>query len=201
MVDLERRLGAAFEDIHQQRMRSLPILHPGLRVAVVGGRCWKGDWIGVLITPWSMNLVMIPGRDSAHLPGAIGSTGVIDLPAGRFDLIASEEAGVGRFAACSLFSPMQEFPDQASALETAELIMTELFDPKGSVCNDSPVRAAEPRAKPQRQHQERTARRTLAQQSAELQAQSLTQPSSQQQVRESRPAISRRDLLRGRLRP
>ncbi len=195
MLDLERKLTAAFEQIHHQRMRGLPILHPGLRVAVVGGRRWQGDWLGILLTPWCMNLVLIPGPDSAQQLGSIGSTGCIDLPAGRFELIASEEAGVGAFAACSLFSPMQDFPDQASALATAEAIMVELFDPQGPVSADfaehaaqSPVKSPvkSPTQSPYQhpdQHPDQTSVRHPAQQPV--------QP---------RPAISRRDLLLGRLR-
>jgi [NiFe] hydrogenase assembly HybE family chaperone len=173
VVELEQRLASAFDQIHQERMRGLPILHPGLRVAVVGGRRWQGDWLGILLTPWCMNLLLIPGPDAVQQPGPIGSTSCIDLPAGRFELIASEEAGVGRFAACSLFSPMQDFADQSSALGTAELIMTELFDPQGPAARQRP----------------------------ELSAQSLAKPPVHQQQLEPRPSISRRDLLRGRLRP
>lgn len=131
MADLERKLAAAFEQIHQQRMLGLPILHPGLRVAVVGGRDWQGEWLGILLTPWCMNLVLIPGPDSEHRPGPVGRKQRIDLPAGQFELIASEEAGIGPFAACSLFSPMHDFADQANALATAESIMLELFESQG----------------------------------------------------------------------
>lgn len=162
MVDLERRLADAFERIHRERMLGLPILHPGLCVAVVGGRCWRGDWIGVLLTPWCMNLVLIPDANSRDRPVAVGSTQCIELPAGRFELIANEEAGVGPFGACSLFSPMHDFADQAGALATAEAIMTQLFEPQGPVGDRSAEHAAEPPAQP-------------------------------------RAAISRRDLLSGRL--
>jgi [NiFe] hydrogenase assembly HybE family chaperone len=136
-ADIEQRLQEAFERIHQQRMLGLPILHPGLRVAVVGGRRLlsdsQADWLGILLTPWCMNLVLIPGPESTRQLGSVGSTRCVDLPAGRFELITSEEASVGRFAACSLFSPMHDFADQASALAMAEAIMTELFEPQGPV--------------------------------------------------------------------
>jgi [NiFe] hydrogenase assembly HybE family chaperone len=59
------RLAAAFERIHRERMAGLPILHPKLRVAAVGGRAWRGHWLGVLVTPWCMNLVLTPLHDTS----------------------------------------------------------------------------------------------------------------------------------------
>jgi [NiFe] hydrogenase assembly HybE family chaperone len=136
------RLTAVFERIHRERMAGLPILHPALSVAVVGAREWRGAWAGVLITPWCMNLVLIPAPGSGFVPGPTGSKQVLELPAGAFELIASEEPDIGPFAACSLFSPMQQFADQAAALATAEAVMQQLFEP------DPPPAAPQPAAAP-----------------------------------------------------
>ncbi|WP_200344817.1 [NiFe]-hydrogenase assembly chaperone HybE [Halochromatium glycolicum] len=155
MASPECQLAAVFEQIHQQRMLGLPILNPALRVAVIGGRRWQDDWVGVLITPWCMNLVLLPGSGSARRPGAVGSTLCIRLPAGTFELIASYEPDIGSFAACSLFSPMQGFADQPSAVAVAETVIAGLFEP---------------------------------------------QPAGARPASENRPGISRRDLLRGKLR-
>ncbi|EXJ15233.1 [NiFe]-hydrogenase assembly chaperone HybE [Imhoffiella purpurea] len=125
--DLSGRLTVAFHRIHETRMRGLPILNPALSVQVVGARAHAGDWLGVLVTPWCMNLVLIPGTDSEVRPGPQGSKLEIDLPGGRCELIASEEAGIGRFAACSIFSPMGGFPDQATAVATAEAVLDGLL--------------------------------------------------------------------------
>jgi len=125
--DLAARLEAAFRRIHDARMRDLPILNPTLSVQVVGARLYAGDWIGVLITPWCMNLVLIPGADSSVRPGGQGSKQEVALPGGRCEFIASEEESIGVFAACSIFSPMGEFPDQASAVATAEAVLDGLF--------------------------------------------------------------------------
>jgi [NiFe] hydrogenase assembly HybE family chaperone len=130
MARPECQLAAAFEQIHQQRMLGLPILNPALRVAVIGGRRWQDDWLGVLITPWCMNLVLLPGPASVRRPGPVGSTLCIRLPAGTFELIASHEPDIGPFAACSLFSPMQGFADQPSAVAVAETVIAGLFEPQ-----------------------------------------------------------------------
>lgn len=120
---------ATFERIHAERMAGLPILHPGLAVAVVGARDWQGDWLGVLVTPWCMNLLLVPAPGSARTPGLLGTKQVLELPAGAFELTASVEDAIGPFAACPLFSPMDDFADQAGAVATAESIMAALFEP------------------------------------------------------------------------
>ena len=125
-----RLLADSFTRVHRERMAGLPILHPGLSVAVVGGRAWQGDWLGVLVTPWCMNLVLVPGPGSNNRPGPFGSKLQLELPAGGFEFLASEEAGIGRFAACSLISPMHQIADQAAAIATAEAIITALFQPQ-----------------------------------------------------------------------
>jgi [NiFe] hydrogenase assembly HybE family chaperone len=128
-AELSARLVAAFEAIHRERMAGLPILHPGLAVAVVDARRWQGGWLGVLVTPWSMNLVMVPGRGADLASAGPGASRLLDLPAGRFEFLVSELDGVGTIAACSLFSPMHAFADQAAAEATAAAAMVSLFEP------------------------------------------------------------------------
>ena len=76
-----------------------------------------------------MNLVVVPMPESATVIGSTGKKSWIPLPGGEIEFIASTEDGVGPFAACSLFSPMGDFHDQGTAIETAESIMSALFEP------------------------------------------------------------------------
>lgn len=126
---LGERLRQVFQRIETTRMRGLPILHPGLAVEVVGGRLHEGDWVGVLVTPWCMNLVLVPGRDAAARLGLVGAKRTFALPAGAIEFLTSEEADIGPFAACSLFSPMGDFPDQTSAVAAGASILETLFTP------------------------------------------------------------------------
>jgi [NiFe] hydrogenase assembly HybE family chaperone len=122
-----RRLEVAFENIARMRMAGLPFLNPELRVEAVGFREWEGQWIGVLVTPWSINVVLLPGSGPWPHLGA-GAERFIDLPAGRFRFIAATDPGLGDYHACSLFSPALEFTSHAAARATAEAALAALFD-------------------------------------------------------------------------
>jgi [NiFe] hydrogenase assembly HybE family chaperone len=124
------RLAAAFRAIHATRMRGLPFVNERLSVEAVGFRRWNGRWLGVLITPWFMNLVLLP----LDAPGARwqslrqGAAAAYEFPAGVFEFIGGHEDAIGEFQSCSLFSPVFEFADQATARATAEAALAALFD-------------------------------------------------------------------------
>jgi len=50
-------LEARFGDIAATRMRGVPVLHEGLAVQAVGFEAVDDGLVGVLVTPWFMNLV------------------------------------------------------------------------------------------------------------------------------------------------
>ena len=134
MADHERqsaidRIERTFEQIHRERMVGLPILNPHLAVRLVGPRAWQGGWLGVLVTPWTMNLIALPGAGSAESPGAPGSTRERVLPSGHYEFIAGADPRLGPYETCSLFSPMDAFADQETALAAAAAILGLLFDP------------------------------------------------------------------------
>lgn len=122
------RLEAAFRAVEERRMRDLPFLNRALAVEAVGFREWEGRWLGVLITPWFMNLALLPLDARAWRSAAGGDAVSYVFPAGDFEFISACEEGVGEFQSCSLFSPVVEFADQASARLTAEGVLKALFD-------------------------------------------------------------------------
>ena len=42
-------------------MADVPILNPVLSVEAVDFQHWKGHWLGVVITPWCMSMLLVPG--------------------------------------------------------------------------------------------------------------------------------------------
>lgn len=121
-------LTAAFERIAATRMAGLPMNNPALRVAAVGFRPWQeAYWVGVLITPWTINLMVLGDRTAGDLRLAADCRRTWEFPSGRYDFMGGEEPECGAYQSCSLFSPAFEFADQAAAETTAADIVEALF--------------------------------------------------------------------------
>jgi len=134
---LARRAAAledAFRVIERTRMRGLPMLHPGLQVEAIGfarlahaqadaePQAFDGKAaLGILITPWFMNLILLPHDDAPAL--AVGRVRACMINGARFEFIGAHEESFGAYAICSLFSPMFEFADHAAARATAEEVL------------------------------------------------------------------------------
>jgi [NiFe] hydrogenase assembly HybE family chaperone len=121
-------LQQAFRSVLEEQMRDMPMLNPALCVEAVGFRPWSDHWLGILVTPWFMNLVLMP-RVTAKWQ-AIGERESRHhvFPAGVFEFIGGRDAALGDYQACSLFSPMFEFADQRQAHDTAVAALAALFD-------------------------------------------------------------------------
>lgn len=121
------------------RMTGLGFVNPRLAVDAVRFAPWQGHWIGALVTPWFMNLVLAPRDPVAWEPLRLGDKRHFTFPAGRYEFIGAHDATVGEFAMCSLFSPVQEFADQAQAMEVAALALAALFDPRNATDDPAPA--------------------------------------------------------------
>lgn len=128
IAERTRALEVDFTEVWHGKMRDVPIVNKMLRVQAVGFRLHGGRPLGVLISPWFMNLVQLPaeGEDWTDLnPGAKEH---LSFASGDYEFIHNVRDMVGGYKACSLFSPMSEFSTQAQAVEVAEAVMVALFD-------------------------------------------------------------------------
>ncbi|MCM8854426.1 MAG: [NiFe]-hydrogenase assembly chaperone HybE [Candidatus Thiodiazotropha sp.] len=175
-----------FRTIEQQRMEGLPLLNKALRVEAVSFCEWNGLCLGVLITPWFMNLMLIPDEGDTWSDMQIGDKQLHHLPSGSYEFILGEEEGIGRYQMCSLFSPMFEFSDQVTAVAAAEAAMDGLMNEAHrdtiSTCENE------------------INRRWLGESDDEKSSQQRISDSNDQALGLSRrleQSLSRRDLLRG----
>ena len=126
-------LEALYRRIAETRMAGVALCHPGLQVAALGFEPVDDGSaaVGVLLTPWFMNLVWLPLADALEgdPPLAVGRTRPRTVGNHGFDFIGCAEEGFGPYEACSLFSPMHEFADQAAARATAEAVLALLRTP------------------------------------------------------------------------
>ena len=109
----------------------------------MGFRAWQGQWLGVLVTPWSINLLLLPG-EGEWIPLAAGAERFVAFPAGTFRFIAAHEPSVGESHGCSLFSPVLEFTDHEAARLTAEAALVGLFDAAHAPAADELFREHKP---------------------------------------------------------
>ncbi len=106
-------------------MRGLPVYNDALAVEVVGLQRWGDYLLGVVITPWCMNILLLPtGDPQSRLEGTARE---VDFPSGRYSFIAGELDTVGPMESCSLFSPMEQFDDHAVAATVAQHVLEELM--------------------------------------------------------------------------
>jgi [NiFe] hydrogenase assembly HybE family chaperone len=136
-------LQAVFAEIAGSRMAGLPLLNPRLQVEAIGFEllhapapaptgeppacsaalpCGGPCALGVLVTPWFMNLVCLPLL-AQDLPAAVGQRQSRLIGGQQFDFLVAHEPALGSFGACSLFSPMQDFGDAAMARATALAVL------------------------------------------------------------------------------
>jgi [NiFe] hydrogenase assembly HybE family chaperone len=123
--DPTQRVAATFRRIRQERMADVPL--PPLEVEAVGFRPWNGHWLGVLITPWAMSLMLLPGAAEGWEPPGDNQKKVIAFPSGNYAFLVGVEEGLGEYQSCSLISPLAHIPDQETARLTAEAILFALL--------------------------------------------------------------------------
>jgi [NiFe] hydrogenase assembly HybE family chaperone len=168
------KLVAEFREIWNAKMRDVPLVNRALHVEAVAFRAWEGRPIGVLVSPWFMNLIMLPapGEDWSSL--YIGDKELVGFPSGTYEFIHNRRGALGGYKACSLFSPMSDFNSQLQATDCARAVMQALFDPNNAAETDR--------------------RETIrAQREAELAAE------AEAEARAAAPQPSRRALLTGGL--
>jgi [NiFe] hydrogenase assembly HybE family chaperone len=119
----------AYRLIERERMQGIPILNRALQVETVGFRGWNRKWIGILVTPWFMNVMLLPGN-GAHWPRlSAGAKHTWRLPYAPMEFMVGYEESIGEYHLCSLFSPTLLFPDQDAARATAWEAMDTLMSP------------------------------------------------------------------------
>jgi [NiFe] hydrogenase assembly HybE family chaperone len=123
LTDPAMALEAAFRRIHDERMAGVPLLNARLQVQAIGFERWQDQWLGALVTPWFLNLVLVPGDSEGWRSAAQGERVFHRFAAGDFAFLGNDEPEVGEFQTCSLCSPMHDFPDQSSACTTARMAL------------------------------------------------------------------------------
>lgn len=130
MTDLEtviRQIETVFKGIERGQMQGIPLLNPALQVETVGFQSYGGRIVGVVITPWLMNLLLLPAADEDWSGLKPGDKTLHRFPANEFRFMVNEIDGIGVCQTHSLYSPMHEFMNQEHAVAAAESFMQTLM--------------------------------------------------------------------------
>ena len=158
-------------------MGGLAFVNPSLAVEAIGFAPWDGRWLGVLLTPWFMNLTLAPRDPARWARLQQGAHRRYRFPAGDYDFIGAHDDAAGEYQMCSLFSPVLEFDDQATARLVAQLARAALFDAGNAELREMPEGNLAPPSDPDSEHGE---------------------PRTTIEMNRGAP-MSKRDFLRGRL--
>lgn len=115
-----------YEKVFAERMRDLPVVNAALSVEAVGFRELAEHRIGALVTPWFINLVLLPGSDRWD-GRPQGSACKVELPGGKPEFTISHEGDLGTTLSAALFSTVADFPSQALARDIAAESLRLLF--------------------------------------------------------------------------
>ena len=110
LIELFQRIDAG--------MRDLPIYNDKIAIEATGFRPFgDGELLGVVLTPWFMNMITLPIEPVPMNMAEIGRTVSIELPAGERAFVVGGDELIGLYKAHSLHSPVLNFtlPGQAQA--------------------------------------------------------------------------------------
>lgn len=112
-------LAAHYRRVHAERMHDLPFVNPALGVAAVGFAREQGDWLGIMLTPWFLNLFLLPGGGTLWRDIAAGERRAVALPCGTLHFIADDDPDLGPYQYCPLIAPVSHLPEMEAALQVA----------------------------------------------------------------------------------
>ena len=135
----------AFFRIQRDQMCDVPILNPELSVEAVDFQRWQGHWLGIVVTPWCMSMLLVPGNPENWVSTGDNKRRFVKFPAGDFAFLGSAEAELGEYQSCPLFSPMGQFGSQSEATMTARASLIALLtDPQAAKAAAAEKPAGEP---------------------------------------------------------
>jgi [NiFe] hydrogenase assembly HybE family chaperone len=139
-------LEAVYRDTVQPRMRQLPVYNAALQVEARGFRTRDGHCSGVLITPWCMNLLLLPVDGDSWDGLAPGTRVEVAFPAGTYRFTLSLPAGTSPHMSLTLFTTVLDFPDQHTARQVADEVLLRLYQAEADGEYADPVSAELDRA-------------------------------------------------------
>jgi [NiFe] hydrogenase assembly HybE family chaperone len=121
-----------FDTIGMERVQGLPIYNAKLAVEAIDFQSCEGGQIGVLITPWFVNVMLFPDDATSWQFKELGEKVKFNLPSGEHEFTIGEEDAIGRYLFCSVVSPTHCYKSQPPAQSAARKALSQLMKPAQS---------------------------------------------------------------------
>ena len=117
-------LVAQYERIAREQMQGLPFYHATMPI-VAECVLYEDQWLGCVLTPWMLSLVVLPGPDQLWPVRGSRDRLALQLPCGNMTFMVGELPETGQLLACSLMSPLDPHlgAEQGRALVSSTLKM------------------------------------------------------------------------------
>jgi [NiFe] hydrogenase assembly HybE family chaperone len=100
-------------------MMDMPFVNVALQVEAVGFVRHGGDWLGVIVTPWFLNLFLLNGGGSLWQDISAGQRRLVSLPCGALQFIADDDPDLGLYQYCPLIAAVGTLQDHSTARHAA----------------------------------------------------------------------------------
>ncbi|MBW7983675.1 hydrogenase-2 assembly chaperone [Enterobacillus tribolii] len=125
-TDPSTQLIAVYQSIADEKMRELPFFHPSMPVHAAL-KLFEGQWVGCVLTPWMLSVVVLPGPDQCWPVREVGERLALKMPRGDMTFIIGELPEVGQLLSCSLMSPLDTALSAEQGMALVDDCLTMLF--------------------------------------------------------------------------
>ena len=87
-------------------MQDLPFFHHNIECFCPKFVLFEGQWVGTLLTPWMISVVILPGPQQQWEPRELGDKLTVQLPYKALTFTVSGVETVPQYLSCSLHSPL-----------------------------------------------------------------------------------------------
>ena len=115
-----------YHKIHIENMQGIPILNPAINVQALGFQELEGRVLGIIITPWLMNVVLLPNEDEDWSDMQLGDKRPHQFMSKTYKFMLNEIDGIGYCQTHSLYSPMRDFASHDQAVTVAQEFLDKL---------------------------------------------------------------------------
>ncbi|RJT28066.1 hydrogenase-2 assembly chaperone [Buttiauxella izardii] len=113
-------LEKAFQTVAESQMCQLPFYRAHIPVRACGFQLFEHQWLGCMLTPWMLSLLVLPGPGQVWTTRTVGEKLALTLPCGNVRFTVGEMDGCGQYLASSLMSPLEKHTSAGTMIMLAE---------------------------------------------------------------------------------